>query len=70
MKNVYEVFEEFEKSVDRHAKLCVLRYNASYALKNVLRGTFSPYVNFTIDRVPLYKPSDSPPGLGYTTIHH
>jgi hypothetical protein len=34
-----------------------------------LKGTYDPNVKFTIDRVPLYKPSDAPIGLGYTNIH-
>ena len=67
-KNIYEIFDEFEKAPSKQDKINVLRNNASYALKSVLKGTFSPNVAFTIDRVPYYNPSDSPPGLGYTNI--
>jgi hypothetical protein len=69
MKNVYEIFAEFEKSDDHHARLCVLRFNGSYALKSILKGTFDPNVQFDIDQVPYYKPGDSPPGLSYSSIH-
>ena len=68
-KNVYEIFDEFEKAANDHDRLCVLRFNQSWALKNVLKGAFDPNVQFVIERVPYYKPSDAPPGLGYSTIH-
>jgi hypothetical protein len=38
-------------------------------LSNVLVGTFHPNVEFFIESTPTWKPSDSPPGLGYTSIH-
>lgn len=68
-KAIYEIFDEFEKAVTDHDRLCVLQFNQSWALKNVLRGAFDPNVQFVIERVPYYKPSDAPIGLGYTTIH-
>jgi len=68
MKNIYEIFAEFEKADDHHARLCVLRFNGDYALKSVLKGTFHPNVEFVIDQVPYYKPGDSPPGLSYSSI--
>lgn len=67
-KSIYEVFEEFEKA-PKKSKVDVLRNNSTYALKNVLKGTFDPNVQFVIEKVPYYEPSDSPPGLGYTSIH-
>lgn len=69
MKNIYEIFAEFEKSETHHDRLCVLRFNGDYALKSVLKGTFDPNVQFDIDQVPYYKPGDSPPGLSYSSIH-
>jgi hypothetical protein len=68
MKNIYEIFDEFEKAPSKQDKINVLRSNANYTLRSVLKGTFSPNVNFTIDKVPYYNPSDAPPGLGYTSI--
>ena len=69
MKNLYEIFDEFVKAPSRQEKIQVLRNNDNYALQIVLRGTFDPAVQFTIEQVPFYKPSDSPPGMGYSSIH-
>jgi hypothetical protein len=69
MKNIYEIFDEFEKATNKNDRLNILRYNSNYALKSILKGTFDPNIKFVINKVPMYKPSDSPPGLGYTSIH-
>lgn len=69
MKNIYEIFDEFEKASTKKERVEVLRRNANYALRSVLKGTYNPNVTFSIDKVPLYKPSDAPPGLGYTSIN-
>jgi len=69
MKNIYEIFDEFEKAETKQDRIAVLRNNDNYALRNVLRGTFDPDVVFTVEKVPNYKPSDSPPGLAYTSIN-
>lgn len=69
MKNLYEVFEEFEKVPNRQAKINVLRNNKSYALECVLRGTFHPDIKYVFDEIPTYNDSLSPPGMGYTGIH-
>jgi hypothetical protein len=69
LKNVYEVFEEFEKRESREDKIAVLRFNGDWALRHILKGTFDPNIEFVIDTVPYYTPSDSPIGLGYTSIH-
>ncbi len=68
MKNISEVFDDFEKANDENERINVLRRNDSKSLRGVLRGTYDPDVEFTISKVPLYKPSDAPEGLGYTTI--
>jgi hypothetical protein len=69
MKNIYEIFDEFEKASTRQERINVLQRNSNYALKSVLKGTFDPNVRFVINETPSYKPSNSPPGLGYTSIH-
>lgn len=69
MKNLYEVFDEFEKAPDRQAKINVLRNNKSYAMECVLRGTFHPQIKYVFDEIPAYKDSLTPPGMGYTSIH-
>ena len=69
MKNIHEVFTEFEHAKTTKEKVEVLQKNDSYALKNVLEGTYSPNVKFCFKKIPDYKPSDAPIGLGYTSIH-
>jgi hypothetical protein len=69
MKNIYEIFSEYENAKTNTERIEVLRRNNNYALRSVLKGTYDSNVVFTIDKVPYYKPSDAPPGLGYTSIH-
>ena len=69
MKNLYEVFAEFENAPNRQEKIDILRNNKSYALECVLRGAFHPNIRYVIDEIPNYRKSDAPAGLGYTSIH-
>lgn len=69
MKNIYEIFDEFEKKTKKEEKKKILLENQNYALKNILKGNFDPNVQFVFDKPVEYKPSDAPPGLGYTSIH-
>lgn len=69
MKNIYEIFDEYEKAATKEERVGVLRKNGNFALRSVLKGTYDPNLQFVINKVPLYKPSDAPPGLGYTSIH-
>ena len=69
MKAIYEVFDEFEKAESVDDKIAVLRNNSSYALRNILQGTFDKNIKFNIKEIPPYKKSDAPPGLGYSSIH-
>lgn len=68
-KNVYEIFDEYEEAQSDDERIDVLQMNDTFALRMVLKGTFDPTIQFVIDRVPYYKPSDAPVGMGYTTIH-
>jgi hypothetical protein len=68
MKNIYEILEEVDKAKNKDDVLAILRYNSSWALQNVLKGTYDSSVQFDIETIPEYKPSDSPPGLGYSSI--
>ena len=67
-KLLHEVFSEFEQRTTKHDKLSVLRFNQSWALKQILKGTFDPNIQFAVD-VPEYKSMIAPVGLGYSTIH-
>jgi hypothetical protein len=69
LKMIYEVFEEFENAKTTQEKIDILRKNKTYALDNVLNGTFNPNITFCFKTIPEYKPSDAPAGLGYTSIH-
>lgn len=68
MKNVYEVFEEFEKAQTKEDRLNVLRRNGNYAVKSILQGTYDPNIQFVFEELPTFKRSDAPPGLGYSHI--
>ena len=67
-KNLYEVFDEFEKAPTKEEKKNVLRKNNSFALRSVLRGNFHPRITYLIDEIPPYKRSDMPIGMGYSSI--
>jgi len=67
-KNLYEVFDEFEKAPNREAKKNVLRDNNSFALRSVLRANFHPNIKFVFESIPMFKPSDMPVGMGYSSI--
>lgn len=67
-KNIYEIFEEFEKAKTKNDKINTLKQNDSYALKQVLKASFDKNIKFNITKVPYYKPSDAPIGMGYTSI--
>lgn len=67
-KLIHEVFSEIEQRENDHDRLAVLRFNQTWALKNVLKGAFDPNVEFAID-VPEYKKQNTPVGLGYSSIH-
>lgn len=69
MKLISEIFDEIKQRESKEDKIAVLRYNSSWALRNVLKGTFDPNIKFVINWVPSsYVPNDAPDGLGYTTI--
>lgn len=67
-KLLHEVFSEFEQRKTKHDRLAVLRFNQSWALKNVLKGVFDPNVEFSVE-VPEYKKQHTPIGLGHSSIH-
>ena len=67
-KNLYEIFEEFEKAPTKDEKIAVLRNNDRVDLYAVVQMAFHPNIEFLVDRVPYYKPDDAPPGMGYSSI--
>lgn len=67
-KNLYEVFDEFESKTKREDKISLLRNNNTYAMQCVLRGAFDPRIKYVVNEIPSYNKSDSPPGMGYSSI--
>lgn len=68
MKNVYEVFNEVAAAKNDADKINILRFNSNLAVREVLRGTFHPDIQFVFETLPVYKPSNAPPGLGYSSL--
>lgn len=69
MRNLYEIFEEFEKAPTKEAKQNILKKYYNSVLESVLRGTYHPKIEYVIERVPYYKPdTKSPQGMGYTNM--
>ena len=68
-KNIYEVFDDFRKSKNKSERIAVLRNNDSFALRNVLLGTFHPNAKFAIKDIPEWKRDDDlPAGMSYNNM--
>lgn len=67
-KLICEIFGEIEAAKTKKDRLAILKFNDSYDLRCVLRGSFHPRIEYLINSVPLYKPNDSPDGLSGNTI--
>lgn len=67
-KNIYEVFEEFRKAKNKNDRISVLRNNDTWALRQVLLGTFFPQVEFSITDVEYKRDEDLPPGMAYNNM--
>jgi hypothetical protein len=65
MKNIYEVFDEFEEADGKKEKMAVIEKNLSQTLVKVLEMTYHPGFEWFIDAMPdNYKvPTDVLPGL-------
>jgi len=65
MKNIYEVFDEFEEAKNKKERLTVIEKNLSKTLVEVLQYTFHPDYKWKINEMPEnYKiPMDVAPGL-------
>jgi hypothetical protein len=64
MKNIYEVFDEFEQAKSKKDRVAVIEKNLSKALVQVLEYTFHPSYQWKIKEMPdNYKIPDTPPGL-------
>jgi hypothetical protein len=69
MKNIYEVFDEFELAPNDREREEVIRKNLSQALVKVLELTYHPAIRWKIKELPYtYKRSDAPPGLSMSNL--
>ena len=70
MKNIYEVFDEFEAAPSKKEKMAVIEKNLSQTLVQVLELTFHPNFEWLITEMPdNYKiPTDVLPGLSSTQL--
>lgn len=69
MKTMSEIFDAVDKAQTRQDKINTLRNNNCFALKYLLTGIYSPAIKFVFDKVPKFKRSGVPDGMGYTSIH-
>ena len=64
MKNIYEIFDEFEVATSKKEKLAVIEKNLSRTLIQVLELAFHPGYEWLIDEMPHeYKIPDTLPGI-------
>jgi hypothetical protein len=70
MKNLYEVFDDFEAAPSKKSKMEVIEKNLSQTLVSVLELTFHPNIEWLIKEMPdNYKvPTDMLPGLSVNTL--
>lgn len=66
-KNIYEVFDDFRNAKTKAERIDVLRRNDTWALRQILLGTFHPNIQFTI-KIPEYKSQDMPAGMSYSNM--
>jgi hypothetical protein len=69
MKNMYEVFDEFELATNRKGKMDVIGKNLSKTLIQVLELAFHPKYEWLQHEVPSgYQIKTTPPGMGYAQL--
>lgn len=68
LKNIWEIFDQFQKASSKVDKINVLRQNKTHTLTAVLQGAFHPRIHYVIKEIPPYVVEDAPPGMGYSTL--
>lgn len=69
MKNIYEVFDEFDAALTKKEKLNVIEKNLSQALVNVLLLTFHPDYHWKVKEFPEnYRIPDTKPGISFCQL--
>ena len=66
-----EIIDEFEKAKSRQSKKAVLEKHKNIeVLRHLLRGTFDPKVQWSINEQPDYTLQDAPEGESANTLYH
>ena len=70
MKNMYEIFDDFEKATNKKERMAVIEKNLSKTLVDVLSLTYHPDCQWLIKEMPEnYRiPTDMLPGLSATQL--
>lgn len=69
MKNIYEIFDEFEEAKTKEEKKQVIGKNLSHTLVKVLEYTFHPHYQWKIKELPHnYKVPDTVPGVAFANL--
>ena len=69
MKNIYEIFDEFEAVKTKQEKMDVIGRNLSKTLHDVLLLTFHPHCHWMVKEVPeQFTVKDVPAGMSYAKL--
>jgi hypothetical protein len=69
MKNMYEIFDEFELANTKEERFLVLKRNMSQALYDIILMTFHPKYEWLVTELPNnYKLPDLLPGSAFSSI--
>ena len=71
MKNIYEVFDDFELAKNKKERMDVISKNLSSTLVKILELTFHPQIEWNVKELPEnYKiPTDMLPGITYDNLN-
>lgn len=71
MKQIYEIFDEFESAKNKKERMVVIQNNLSATLVKILELTFHPNYKWKVKELPEnYKvPSDMLPGITYDNMN-
>jgi hypothetical protein len=69
MKNIYEIFDEFEAAGSKEDKINVLKNNLSQVLVDVLILAYHPKYEWLVNEMPIkYKLPDVLPGSSFSSL--
>jgi len=69
MKNIYEVFDEFEAAKNKKERMDVIAKNLTKTLVQVLELTYHPQIEWLVHDMPEnFKIKNVPEGMGYAQL--